>query len=88
MRTLRRRRFYPKIALCLLKTIQSSFQLLILALKFCGLVIKKKIGKLFHTISFFQFLFILLKFYFLFKNKIFGQNIVKLWKSQNTTDIE
>jgi hypothetical protein len=48
----------------------------------------KQSDRLFHTISFLQILFLLLKFYFFFKNKNYGQNIVKLSKSQITTNIE
>jgi hypothetical protein len=36
-------------------------------LKICGSIIQNNNGRLFHTISFLQLLFILLKFYFLFK---------------------
>jgi hypothetical protein len=44
----------------------------------CGSIIQNNSGRLFHIISFLQLLFILLKFYFFFKNKIYGQNIVRL----------
>jgi hypothetical protein len=47
-------------------------------LKIYGSIIQNNYGRLFHTISFLQLLCILLKFYFLFKNKIYGQNIVRL----------
>ncbi len=59
-----RHRFYPKIVLCLLKTIQSSLELLVLALKISGSIVQINFGRLFLTISFLQLLFLLLKFYF------------------------
>jgi len=72
VRTFGRCKFYPKLLSAYLKKIQSSFQLLILTLKICGSVIQKNFGRLFHTISFLQLLFILLKLYLFFKNKICG----------------
>ncbi len=59
-----RHKFYPVIVLRLLKTIQISLQLFISTLQICSLVIQKTFARLFHTISFLQLLFVLLKFYF------------------------
>jgi hypothetical protein len=67
------------------KKIQSSLQLLISTLKFFDSVVQNNFNRLFHTISSLQLLFLLHKFYFLLKNKISGQNIIRLSKSQNTT---
>ncbi len=53
VRTLCRHRFYLKIAFCLFKTIQSSFQLLILTLKICGSTIQKKLVEYFTQFPFY-----------------------------------
>jgi hypothetical protein len=65
-----RHRLYSRIDFYLLKTIQSSFQLLISTLKIYGSIVQNNYSRLFQTIYFLQLLFLLLKFYFFFKIKI------------------
>jgi hypothetical protein len=57
-------KFYPRIVFCLLQTIKISLQLSISPFQICSLIIQNNSSRLFHTISFLQLLFILLKFYF------------------------